>query len=147
MDPLQLCRINRGHLSFLRIITTQIWGFLSASSIHANNGPHSFMIVWTTFHRAFLHKCRRWYTVMYRSGCSRNSLHVLLNYLEVIKNQDACTSSCWSFWPTLWQWNDASVTAEHHVWEFFNSLYVLLRGTLVLWAHVLRSVTFCPFEA
>ena len=82
-----------------------------------------------------------------------------------------CISSCWSFWWTLWQWNDASASAEHHTW-IFNSLHVLLvlvtprpakvkvprlQLTLglqrhawnvgVLWAMYFRSVTFGPFEA
>ena len=63
---------------------------------------------------------RRWYDMEYPSGCSE-----LLNFLEAIKNRHMCTSSWWSFWWLLWRWNDASVTAEHHAWEF-NSLYALL---------------------
>ena len=73
-----------------------------------------------------LHEYRRWYNVVYRSGCSGNALYEFLNDLEAIKNRPISISSCWSFWWTLWQWNDASVTAGHHAWEFFNSLHVLL---------------------
>ena len=69
-----------------------------------------------------LHKYRRWYNVVHRSGGLGNVLRELLNSLEAIKNRYVRTSS---WWPLKW-WNDASVTAEHHAWEFFNSYHVLL---------------------
>ena len=86
--------------------------------------PRPSVVAWVPRH--LLHKYRRWYNIVNRSGGSGKALHDFFNYLEEIKNRQIYTSSCWSFWWTLWQWNDASATAEHHAWEFLNSLYVLL---------------------
>ena len=66
---------------------------------------------------------------------SSSALCELLNYLEAIKNRHFCTSS---WWPSQW-WSDASVTAEHHAWEFFNffmyclSFWILVRPIATLW--------------
>ena len=103
--------------------------------------PQPSVVAWVPRH--LMHKYRRWYNVVYRSGgfkdngnwrhCKKTrakklswivfGIVQLLNHLEAIKNRTYLVASFW--WPLQWR-NDASVTAEHHAWEFFNSLYVLL---------------------
>ena len=130
-----------------------ICGFWSASSIHANNAVHHWIhiaVVGTlltasaqstyplSFQDAkerprectiinFDRKYNGKLMALLQTTCKqiRVSSSALCELLNFFGNDQESTSSCWSFWWHFWHWNVASVTDEHHAWEFFNSFHVL----------------------
>ena len=101
--------------------------FWYASSIHANNAPpwsttaFGCSVSTTSFHaekpKMTQHSVSFWWFL--------TCFVWIIELLGSDQNRRVSTS-CWYFWWPLWQCNDASVTAEHHTWEFLNSFRVLV---------------------
>ena len=135
MDSFQVCKIVEDHHNKKIVDFDRLPQFMQI--MLRFGAPQPSVAAWVPRH--LMHKCRRWYNVVYRSGGSGNALNELLNYLEAIKNQHICTSSCWSFWPffgnemmRLWQ---LSIILENSLILFMYclSLKILVRPIATLW--------------
>ena len=98
INPFQWCKINLGQVSFWKIITTyNLWILicfpryfkaLAKLPVQFSSWQHVKLL------GHHLHKDRRWYNAMYRSGCFGNALHELLNNLEAIRHRHVYAMKC-----------------------------------------------------
>ena len=85
--------------------------------------PQPSVVAWVPRH--LMHKYRRWYNVVHCSGGFLKCIVWIIWIIWKRSRIDIYVHLLVNLYDDLFS-NDASVTAEHHACEFFNSLYVLL---------------------